>query len=57
MAMLARGFSGEFHTTRSQNRFGRKEVIFMGGWITLFILLRAYNAPELLGSLLTGAMP
>ena len=57
MAMLARGFSGEFRTTRSQNRFGRKEVVFMCGWISLFILLRAYNAPRLLGSLFTGTMP
>jgi cobalt/nickel transport system permease protein len=57
MAMLARGFSGEFHTTRPQSRFGREETIFMGGWVALFILLRAYNAPQLLGSLFTGTMP
>ena len=57
MAMLARGFCGEFHTTRAQSRFGRDEIVFMGGWMTLFIFLRIYNAPQLLGSLFTGNTP
>lgn len=57
MAMLARGFSGEFHTTRPQSHFGRNEIVFMAGWIALFILLRLYNAPQLLGGLFTGSMP
>ena len=57
MAMLARGFAGDFHTTRQQSHFGRQEVIFMGGWIALFILLRLYNAPQMLGGLFTGTMP
>lgn len=57
MAMLARGFTGEVLTTRRQTRFGRTEFLFMGGWTTLFVLLRLYNAPHLLGGLLTGVLP
>ena len=57
MAMLARGFSGEFHTTRRQSRFGREEIVFTGGWVAFFVFFRVYNAPLLLGRLFTGAMP
>ena len=57
MAMLARGFSGELHTARRQSRFGGKDILFMGGWISLFILFRLYNAPKLLGGLVTGFLP
>jgi len=58
MAMLARGFSGEFHTARGQNhRFGPGEITFMGSWISFFILCRVYNAPQLLGRLFTGTLP
>lgn len=57
MAMLARGFSGEFPASGPQHRFGRKDVVFMAGWIALFIVLRLYNTPLVLGSLITGGMP
>jgi cobalt/nickel transport system permease protein len=57
MAMLARGFAGEIHTTRPQSRFGRAEWFFMAGWTSLFLLLRLTNLPQLLGGLLTGTMP
>jgi len=53
MAMLARGFTGEVHARR-QGHFGRKEFLFLLGWSTLFIALRLYNFPQLLGLLLTG---
>lgn len=56
MAMLARGFAGEVHSTRKQSHFGRAEFFFMGGWISLFILLRLFNAPQLLGTLFTGSI-
>lgn len=56
MAMLARGFSGEVHSTRRQSRFGRAEFVFMGCWVTLFILLRLYNAPQLIGTFFTGIL-
>lgn len=57
MAMLARGFAGEFHTTRQQSRFGRQEWLFLSGWVTLFILFRLFNLPQLLGGLVTGSTP
>jgi len=53
MAMLARGFSGEFHGRRS-SRFGRNEIVFTLGWMTIFILLRRYNVSQLLGKLVMG---
>jgi cobalt/nickel transport system permease protein len=55
-AMLARGFTGEFHTTR-QSRFGAAEIRFVLGWSTLFIFLRLQNISQLLGSLITRLMP
>ena len=55
-AMLARGFSGEFHTSR-ECRFGAKELLFLGGWSALFVILRLYNLPQLLGTLVTGIQP
>jgi len=56
-AMLARGFTGVVRTARRNRRFGRAELFFMTGWCGLFILLRLFNAPQLLGGLITGAMP
>lgn len=56
MAMLARGFTGEFHT-RQEFRFGRRELLFLLCWSTLFITLRLRNASQLLGSLVTGISP
>lgn len=53
MAMLARGFTGEFHAYR-QSRFGKSEFLFVLGWSTLFIILRTQNIPRLLGTLVTG---
>jgi cobalt/nickel transport system permease protein len=55
-AMLARGFTGEFHTTR-QSHFGAAEIRFVLGWSTLFIFLRLQNVSQLLGSLITRLMP
>jgi len=57
MAMLARGFSGEVLTTRRKTTFGRSEIVFMLGWSSLFVLLRLYNAPQILGGLMTGGLP
>lgn len=53
MAMLARGFTGEVHARR-QGRFGSRELLFLLGWSALFIALRLYNLPRMLGLLLTG---
>jgi cobalt/nickel transport system permease protein len=56
MAMLARGFSGSI-PVRRQNRFGAREVGFLFGWVTLFITLRLFSLPRLLGQFLTGTLP
>jgi len=53
MAMLARGFTGEFHT-RQEFRFGRREIFFLSGWSALFITLRLQNVSQLLGALVSG---
>jgi cobalt/nickel transport system permease protein len=56
MAMLARGFTGEIRARR-QGRFGGREFGFLFGWSALFITLRLFNLPQLLGLLLTGSPP
>ena len=56
MAMLARGFTGEFHIRR-QSGFGITDLGFVLGWSTLFIILRMLNASQLLGSFITGWFP
>lgn len=55
MAMLARGFTGSFHT-REQTRFGTADLLFLLGWSTLFIILRVHNGAQLLGSQVTGLL-
>lgn len=52
MAMLARGFTGEFHANR-QSHFGTPEIRFVLAWSALFIFLRLQNASQLLGSFIT----
>lgn len=56
MAMLARGFSGEFHT-RHEYRFGGRETLFLFGWSALFITFRMHDAPQSLGHLLRAISP
>jgi len=51
-AMLARGFTGQFHTMR-QSRFGAAEMCFVAGWSTLFVFLRCQNVSHFLGTLIT----
>lgn len=53
MAMLARGFKGEFHAYR-QSCFGKAELLFVVGWFTFFIILRTQNVSRFLGELVTG---
>lgn len=55
MAMLARGFSGEFHTRRTFF-FGVREALFLAGWSALFVSLRYWNLSRILGDLLTGIL-
>lgn len=56
MAMLSRGFRGEFHVRRECS-FGRRELAFTAGWCLLFMLLRFVNVPHLIGVLVTGVFP
>jgi cobalt/nickel transport system permease protein len=51
-AMLARGFTGQFHTMR-QSQFGASEMCFVVGWSTLFVFLRCQNVSHFLGMLIT----
>jgi cobalt/nickel transport system permease protein len=53
MAMLARGFSGAFHTRR-QFCLGILEAFFILGWCLFFITARLIPVAHLLGSLVTG---
>lgn len=53
LAMLARGFNGQFHT-RGDHRFGGRDLLFLLGWSSLFIILRLWNVSSVLGRLLTG---
>ena len=55
MAMLARGFNGEFHTNH-RFVFGRMEAVFLVGWSLLFVVFRLHNVSRLLGELVTGAL-
>ncbi len=51
-AMLCRGFDGDIRLLRPL-RIGRAEILFTLGWSALFVLLRFYNLPQMLGSFLT----
>ncbi|MDX9871132.1 MAG: cobalt ECF transporter T component CbiQ [Clostridia bacterium] len=54
-AMLLRGFTGEYHTGAAAGA-GLRDWAYLAGWGLFFILVRAYNLPVWLGTLLTGAM-
>jgi len=56
LAMLARGFTGEFHAIR-KSRFGGSEIRFVLGWSALFLFFRWQNVSQLLGSFVTGLFP
>jgi cobalt/nickel transport system permease protein len=49
MAMCCRGFDGEIRIMKPL-RFGPMEIGFTVGWSALFILMRIYNVPTLMGS-------
>ena len=56
MAMLSRGFTGEFHIRRPL-KFTAQDAAFTFGWCSLFLLFRLVDLPRLAGSLLTGVLP
>ena len=51
LAMCCRGFDGEIRILKSL-RFGPREIGFTVGWSALFILMRIYNVPVLMGSVI-----
>jgi cobalt/nickel transport system permease protein len=51
IAMLARGFQGEFHVRRA-SRCGAAELVYIVGWSLSFLLMRLTNGPQWLGDLL-----
>lgn len=53
MAMVARGFSGEFHSTQLHG-FKRNEYLYLIGWSLFFLILRTGDVTVLLGSIFTG---
>ncbi len=52
LAMCCRGFNGEIRMLRNL-RIGPPEVLFTLGWSAVFILMRLYNLPQLLGQIVT----
>lgn len=56
MAMLARGFTGEFPALRA-SVFGLRELVFLAGWTALFVAFRLHNIPRMLGEFVTGVLP
>jgi cobalt/nickel transport system permease protein len=55
LAMCLRGFTGEYNTGRYR-RFTTRDMAYLVGWSLFFALVRIYNIPMLIGSLLTGVI-
>lgn len=54
-AMCLRGFTGEYHTA-GHSRITSWDAAYLAGWSLFFALVRIYNIPVLIGSLLTGVV-
>lgn len=55
LAMRCRGFDGTVRMM-TESRFGGREIIFVGGWVLLFLLFRLYNLPHIIGTSVTGLL-
>jgi cobalt/nickel transport system permease protein len=53
LAMLCRGFDGEIRIARPLE-FSCRDALFCLGWCGLFVLMRLYNVPELIGNAAMG---
>ena len=53
LAMCCRGFDGEIRILK-RLRFGPVEIGFTVGWSALFFLMRVYNVPAAMGSVIMG---
>lgn len=54
-AMCLRGFTGEYHTGKSQ-RIKPGDIAYGGTWLTFFFLVKIYNWPLVIGTWLNGVM-
>ena len=52
-AMCLRGFTGEYNTGEHV-RFRIWDLGYLAGWVLFFIILKLYDIPVIIGSLLTG---
>jgi len=52
LAMSCRGFEGHFRVLHPQ-KIGFREIAFISGWTLIFILMRFYNLPVLIGRIMT----
>ena len=55
MAMLSRGYHGEFYLRRPMH-IGIADIAFAAFWCALFIAFRLVNLPQAVGGVLMGAM-
>jgi len=55
MAMLARGFKGEFHTLKKSS-FGSPELLHIAGWSAAFMIMRLINCSQFVGRILLEAI-
>jgi cobalt/nickel transport system permease protein len=55
LAMLCRGFDGHVRV-RARLRFTGRDAAFVLGWSAVFVLLRLYNVPLLVGQIITGVL-
>ena len=54
-AMLSRGFDGEVRVLRPL-RIGPRDILFTLGWWAAFAVMRLYNVPQVVGTLVTRAL-
>jgi cobalt/nickel transport system permease protein len=54
LAMRSRGFDGRVRILRTM-KAGPRETAFTAGWLFVFVILRCYNIPVLLGKMIAGA--
>jgi len=52
-AMLCRGFKGDIRLIRHM-RIRSREIVFVAGWILLFLICRYFNVPQIIGAFVTG---
>lgn len=52
-AMSCRGFNGHIPLIKPM-RLGTRDMIFIAGWALLFVMLKRYNIPFIIGSAITG---